>query len=591
MKDRIKILKSRYKKARDRRSLWESKWQECYEYSLPQRDMNFSVNTRKDNVDRLFDGTAPDAVEQLAASLLAQLTPPWASWFGLAPGNELNSDEKTEIATILDKSSNALKYNFNRSNFSVEMHQCYLDLVSVGTACLLFEEAPLGEVSAFRFTAVPLAELYVDEGPSGKVDTVFRRVEMSLENVKARFPEAELPEVMKKKIAESPDDKVVVVEAVLPRIVSTGHSGYEYTAFIDGDGDYSMMSGSLDSDGAIILRSGVFDASPFITFRWLKAPGEIYGRSPVMKTLPDIKTANKVVELVLKNATIAVTGIWQADDDGVLNPANIKLTPGTIIPKAVGSKGLTPLEAPGRFDISELVLDDLRTRIKHGMLVDKLGQISGPTMTATEILERSAEMARVLGATYGRLQSELLTPLVERAISILRRRGEIAAIKIDGSIVDLQYNSPLAREQSNQDAQNTISWLQSVQTMGPEAVKAVNVLSAARWLGRALGVPAELINEVEEETSALAQEAAPETAANTNVAELLNAAMGNGVVDAINNPAAQPMANLGNIIQQIQNVVGNPAKVDAEANAGETQAAEIPNVNANIGTSLLKKGT
>ena len=82
--------------------------------------------------------------------------------------------------------------------------------------------------------------------------------------------------------------------------------------------------------------------------------------------MPDIKTANKVVELILKHASIAVTGIWQADDDGVLNPATVRLTPGTIIPKAVGSAGLTPLEAPGRFDVSELVLGDLRTRCWTG---------------------------------------------------------------------------------------------------------------------------------------------------------------------------------------------------------------------------------
>src|SRR3546814_6808214 len=65
-----------------------------------------------------------------------------------------------------------------------------------------------------------------------------------------------------------------------------------------------------------------------------------------MKALPDIKTANKVVELILKNASIAVTGIWQADDDGVLNPATVRLVPGAIIPKAQGSAGLTPLAAP-----------------------------------------------------------------------------------------------------------------------------------------------------------------------------------------------------------------------------------------------------
>src|SRR5690606_9996566 len=118
-----------------------------------------------------------------------------------------------------------------------------------------------------------------------------------------------------------------------------------------------------------LLGEGRFAASPFLNFRWLKAPGELYGRSPVMKALPDIKTANKVVELILKNASIAATGIWQADDDGVLNPATVRLVPGAVIPKAQGSAGLTPLAAPGRFDVSQLVLDDLRARIRHALLV------------------------------------------------------------------------------------------------------------------------------------------------------------------------------------------------------------------------------
>ena len=98
----------------------------------------------------------------------------------------------------------------------------------------------------------------------------------------------------------------------------------------------------------VLLAEGRFAESPAIAFRWLKAPGEIYGRGPVMKALPDIRTANKVVELVLKNASIAVTGIWQAEDDGVLNPDTVKLVPGAIIPKAPGSAGLTPLAARAR---------------------------------------------------------------------------------------------------------------------------------------------------------------------------------------------------------------------------------------------------
>ena len=213
-----------------------------------------------------------------------------------------------------------------------------------------------------------------------------------------------------------------------------------------------------------------------------------------MKALPDIKTANKVVELILKNATIAVTGIWQAEDDGVLNPANIRLTPGAIIPKAVGSKGLTPLEAAGNFDISQLVLNDLRSRIRHALLVDKLGQLSDNNhMTATEVIERSQDMVRVLGATYGRLQTELLNPLLERAISILKRRGEIPELYIDGRLIDVQYKSPLARQQQATDAQSALNWMTNVLKLGESAVGCVNIQAFVRWLAQQLNVPMELL--------------------------------------------------------------------------------------------------
>ncbi len=253
--------------------------------------------------------------------------------------------------------------------------------------------------------------------------------------------------------------------------------------------------GGVGGHDVAVLAEGRFSSPPFINFRWLKAPGEVYGRSPVMKALPDIKTANKVVELVLKNASIAVTGIWQADDDGVINPATIKLVPGTIIPKAVGSAGLTPLETPGRFDVSELVLDQLRDRIRKALFVDQLGQVNGPRMTATEVLERAAQMARILGATYGRLQSELLSPLVTRARDILSRRGEIPDLPLDNRMVVLDYRSPQARYQAQQDVQNTLVWLDSVRALGPDALAAVDQAAAARWLGRTLGVPGELIRE------------------------------------------------------------------------------------------------
>ncbi len=471
----------RYRRALKLRQPWESHWRECYEFALPRREGGLgSASPGSKQYDRLFDGTAPDAVEQLAASILSELTPPWGQWFGIIAGPELETQDADELASEFERISAVLKSAFDRSNFAVEMHQCYLDLVTAGTASLLLEEAGPGEQSAFRFTAVPLSQLVLEEGPSGRLDTTYRRSDMSRARLLARFPKARLPDSRSGPGGVAEERDFPVIEAVIPAPAG----GFNYMAVLEADDT---------GNTPVRLADGYFRYSPFINFRWLKGPGEVYGRSPVMKALPDIKTANKVVELILKNASIAVTGIWQADDDGVLNPANIRLVPGAIIPKAVGSAGLTPLQAPGRFDISELVLDRLRQGIRRALLADKLGQIDAPRMSATEVLERSAEMARLLGATYGRLQSELLMPLVTRAMAILKRRGEIEDITIDGRIIDLEYRSPLARQNALRQTGGVLQWLETLRGLGPEALATIDAPATARWLAGAFSVPGDLL--------------------------------------------------------------------------------------------------
>ncbi len=469
----------RYDQAKERRSAWENTWQECYDYALPQRgDFTHASQAGRIHTDRLYDGTAMDAVDQLAASLLGHLTPPWTQWFGFKPGPDLSPEEAQALAPVLEDAAKVIQAHFDRSNFTVEMHQCFLDLVVGGTAALYFEEAEPGAFSAFKFSSVPLNDIVLEEGEGGFLDGSYRQMKLTLAQMKERYPEAEFPTEVLRDGERDPQSRFTVMESILPEF-----GAYDYVALLTENGP------------AVELSKGRFSTSPCIAFRWMKSPGELYGRSPIMKTLPDIKTANKVVELILKNASIAVTGIWQADDDGVLNPANIELVPGAIIPKAVGSEGLRPLEMPGRFDVSQIILDDLRARIRHALMIDKLGQLDGRKMTATEVMERASEMALLLGATYGRLQSELLTPMIRRAYAILRRRGEIPDIALDGRFVALDYRAPLARAQAQRNVQNIMTWITSVQGMGSEAVSAIDMRRAAQFLGEALGVPSDLIRK------------------------------------------------------------------------------------------------
>lgn len=475
---RVDALMDRYDSAKNMHQEWTHIWDDCYDFALPQRGgFGSALQPGKKRTNHIYDATAMDAADQLAASLLGHLTPTWSQWFGLKPGPDLSPSEADALAPVLESAAKTIQAHFDRSNFAVEIHQCYLDLVVGGTASLAFEESEPGGFSAFRFDAVPLKHVVLEEGRSGYLDGTFRIMTRTLPQLVRRYPEADIPVDILRRASENPQEQFEVLEAVIP-------NGLVY--------DYAAI---LRSDAAtpVILETGMFEESPIINFRWVKSPGEIYGRSPVMKALPDIKTANKVVELILKNASIAVTGIWQADDDGVLNPANIALTPGSIIPKAIGSKGLQPLEMPGRFDVSQLMLDNLHNRIRHALLADKLAPLSGARMTATEVLERSAEMSLLLGAIYGRLQSELLTPLIKRAFSILQRRGEVPDLALDGRLVAVDYRSPLARAQGQRNVQNTLSWINSVLAMGPEASVSVDLPAAARFLGEAMAVPSDLI--------------------------------------------------------------------------------------------------
>ncbi len=314
----------RYTAAKNRRGNWEKLWQDCYDYALPQNaGFTFSQMPGQPRTDKIYDATALDAADRLAASLLGNLTPIWSQWFGLKPGPDLTSAEADRLAPTLEKTAKTIQDHFDRSNFAVEIHQCYLDLVVGGTASLYFEEAAPGEFSAFQFSAVPLSQSVLEEGAAGRLENSYRIIDMTIRQIAERYGNLEsIPRDILKTAAKDPQTRFKVMEAVLSENLV-----YSYYAIL-----------IEDSENPLLLGAGQFEDSPVISFRWLKSPGEIYGRSPVMKALPDIKTANKIVELVLKNASIAVTGIWQADDDGVLNPANIELTPAQLFQRQLAQK-------------------------------------------------------------------------------------------------------------------------------------------------------------------------------------------------------------------------------------------------------------
>jgi hypothetical protein len=458
-KNMSKKLNELYKAALDARAEWTGRWEQCKKYALPASDADNAA---------LFDSTAGDAAEALAANMFSLLTPPESNWLSLRRESELSPDPAKPQA--------ALRMHLNDSNFYTTIHQCYIDLVVLGTACLFMAETPIGSDSAFSFTAVPMRDIAVLRDSEDSITAVFHTTSMPAGEIAERYPEWAPPANIKRIIADKPSEPVKLVQSVIK------NREWDFAAWLD-------VGGDIENN---IVATGAFSTNPYIISRWSAASGEQYGRSPVMRALPDIKTANKVVELVLKNATIAVAGIWQADDDGVINLQNISLTPGAIIPKAVGSTGLTPLSSGADFDVSQLILGDLRARIKHAMLADRISILNDKEMTATEVIARNADMMRILGATYGRILGEMIKPLVERGLSILGRRGTIDPIRLR-SDAELKYTAPISEMAADEKLSGVLSFLEAAKLGGFD--DAINKPALAAYIANAMHVPAELLGE------------------------------------------------------------------------------------------------
>jgi len=236
-------------------------------------------------------------------------------------------------------------------------------------------------------------------------------------------------------------------------------------------------------------------SSPWVVSRYMKVAGEIYGRGPVLTALPDIKTLNKTKELLLKNASLAITGVYTAADDGVLNPATIKITPGAIIPVARngGPQGeaLKPLPRAGDFNVSQIVINDLVQSIKRTLLDESLPPDNMSARSATEVVERMKELAQNLGSAFGRLINETMIPLVTKILEVMDDDGIInLPLRVNGLEVKVSPVSPLAMAQNLDEINSIVQFMQIAQGLGPEAQLAIKPGAVIDYIADKLGVPA-----------------------------------------------------------------------------------------------------
>jgi len=480
-------LDRRYKTLQSQRSNWERHWQELADYMLPRKADITKKRTQGDKrTELIYDGTAIHSVELLSSSLHGMLTSPSTPWFSMRyrePSLQNNDLANEWLELCLDQ----MYQHFNRSNFQQEIHELYYDLVVFGTAALYIE----GDAEGLRFSSRHIAEICISEDANGKVDTVYRKFKMSARAMMQRFGESNVPAQVVKDIKGDPYKEHEIVHAIYPRSETKGRMAK----------DKPIASVYYHADTRMLLSEGGFDDFPFMVPRFVKDSVSTYGRSPAMNALPDVKMLNKMSEVTIRAAQKQIDPPLMVPDDGFMLP--VRTTPGSLNFYRSGTRDrLEPLNIGANNPLGLNMEEQRRNSIRQAFYVDQLLMSQGPAMTATEVLQRNEEKMRLLGPVLGRLQSELLQPLISRSFALLLRNGLLPAApeQLQGQDIDIEYVSPLAKAQRLTDLQSMLRGFEVMMQVA-EIAPVMDYLDSdklVQYLVEVTGIPARVIRGDEE---------------------------------------------------------------------------------------------
>lgn len=481
------------------RGIWDSHWQEIAERIWPDRALFQGEKPGGEKrTERVFESTPALALTRFAAAMEAMLTPRTQRWHRLSvPDPELQ--ENSEVQRYLDAVTDVLfraRYA-PKANFASQQHEAYLSNGAFGTGVIFVDEI-VGE--SLRYRAIPLSEVFIAEDFSGIINRVHRRFKLSNRQAVDMFGKESLPDAIVNK-SEGPqaDEKTEFIHCV-----------YENKERKGGDRSWKGMAWRsiyVSVDCRATVDEGGYRTMPYSIGRYITTPGEVYGRSPAMLVLPDIKMLNEQEKTIMRAAQRMVEPPLLVSEDGALQPFNVR--PNALNYGYLNDRGealVQPLQMNGQIPLGIELQDQKRKVIQDAFLVT-LFQIlvDQPNMTATEAMLRAQEKGQLLAPTMGRWQSEQLGPMIERELDILGNAGMLPpmpkAMMDRGGNVEISYESPLNRAQRAEEGMailNTLSAAGSIAQFDPNVVKLFKTQDAMRELADINGMPAKLLNSPEE---------------------------------------------------------------------------------------------
>lgn len=414
---------------------WEAYWRDVARYVLPQTatydmmlgstsgaaiDSVVSAPVAARRTD-LYDMTSLWAIERLTAGILSLKTPESQPWQDLGTdslfGEETTHVEKVALEKLRDY---MFKVRANpRTGFWPAHKSAIRSMCAFGDGYLFIEETPSRDARIpYRYTYLPLTELYPGVDAAGVLDRMFRVFRWSAVQIVGRFGYDNVPKSvqMAYNVAADKHKTFRLMHAVRPRPEDEKR------------GKIGVMAGSFQSiyimpDEEHFLGESGFNEFPFTRYAWSNSGTSPFCEGPVAYAIGELRSLQEMS----RNELIASQQmIRPAYGTFGKNFQRLNLNPGASNPGLINGEGkqlFAPLNSGVRPDFAQAIIEARRNSLRE-LLYLNLWQIiiQDKNDTATQALIKAQEKGELLGPV-GISMNEGLSMMTDREIAILGRKG------------------------------------------------------------------------------------------------------------------------------------------------------------------------
>ncbi len=501
--ERADYILKKQKQLEDIRVLWHPLWTDVANFvNIQREDIDGTRQKGFEQGQTTFDGTALSALQLAADGVYGNMINPATAWFRMVFEEE-NLNDINEAKRWLQDVEEQLYAALQKSNFYSEARPYIEDGLSIGTANLFIEEDIVNR--RIMFNSFHPRELWIGQNKYNEVDLTHRKYKITARQAIQSFcREIEKGEIIRvfdeqfyNRFNLDPFSEHEFIHTIFPR----EDDERDVTKIDSKNKKFASMW--LYVDKKKIVRESGYDLSPEVIWRFKRTGSEVYGRSPAMDAIVEIKRLNVISKTMLKAAEMSV--------DGPLNvPASmqgkVKYRPGGFNYYEDGTQDkITPIQTginyPIGIDREERIQSIIEKHFKVEFFL--LLARADREMTATEIVERAGEKAMVLATMISRFSSEALTRIVDKVFEIEVKAGRIPPpppILRDraGGGINIVYMGPLAQAQrlafGMQGINRSIEAVGPILNLRPEVGDNIDFDEAVREILKTQGMPAKAIN-------------------------------------------------------------------------------------------------